>query len=452
MGSKTIFRFGVRQKVILALLTVLFLSLSISGFITIREIQERVHQQEVDRARAVAQYMATSVSYGVIGYDYHTLQMLADEIINTKEDVIFVEITNTSRGTVMAKAGTRPGYDEEDIIEIKTDITFGEDEKAKIGELHMIIDMGGSMEQIEFQTWVVIQREGIILLVIGLCEFIALSFFIIRPIGMIADAINEKTDHKDLLKKDIPVYTNDEFGDVARGFKALSKDLYDAYRLLHTKVDFANDELKQANDRLKEANAELIHKSEELQHVNDELVKLSFTDPLTGTYNRRYFEEIIDTEIAMSLRHNETNSVLLMDIDHFKRINDTYGHPAGDMVLKQFADIVKGVVRKTDAVCRLGGEEFVILTRRTTIETCLLIANKIRQVVAAMPFDTDTEKQINITVSIGIATFPDKHSTSTADSLIASADKALYWCKQNGRNMVVHFNDIRDNIEEDPII
>ena len=169
-----------------------------------------------------------------------------------------------------------------------------------------------------------------------------------------------------------------------------------------------------------------------LENALDEISKLSITDSLTGLFNRRKAQELLDREIFKDERYNFNFSVILLDIDHFKNINDQYGHNFGDMILKSLAQIISENVRKSDSVCRWGGEEFVILCTNTTFEVAMIVAEKLRLLIDAHLFD----KTCHITCSFGVATYLPEDSS---DSLINKADEALYHSKAAGRNKVMAF-------------
>lgn len=166
-----------------------------------------------------------------------------------------------------------------------------------------------------------------------------------------------------------------------------------------------------------------------------ELEYLANTDSLTNIFNRRNFYCLGELEFNLALKYKHTFSLLLIDIDHFKKINDTYGHDAGDEVLKQFAQLIKNNVRQQDIFARHGGEEFTLLLRHTDPEKAHKIADKIRTSVEAMDVITEFGT-LKITISIGLVEFSSHYPKF--DNLILLADKALYEAKDKGRNQVVY--------------
>lgn len=170
-----------------------------------------------------------------------------------------------------------------------------------------------------------------------------------------------------------------------------------------------------------------------LRLAHGQLAQLANTDVLTGVSSRRAFLAGLEAELARARRHNESLSLLMLDIDHFKRVNDSHGHPIGDAVLKQFAATCAGMLRAHDLFGRLGGEEFAVALPHTDAEGARTVAEKIRSAVAHAPIAT-VAGDIAITVSIGVAQADARKGD--VDHLIAQADKALYEAKHGGRNQV----------------
>ncbi len=175
--------------------------------------------------------------------------------------------------------------------------------------------------------------------------------------------------------------------------------------------------------------------NKELQRLKDALQEQADHDPLTNLYNRRYFHNVADNIFNLSKRNQNALSVLILDIDFFKKVNDTYGHNVGDTVIKTLAEIMQKSTRKSDVVARFGGEEFVILLPNTDINGAKNIGLKIAQAIEATPIQAKGEKPFHVTVSVGAASvIPEDKSI---DDTINRADMALYEAKNSGRNRVV---------------
>jgi diguanylate cyclase (GGDEF)-like protein len=183
-------------------------------------------------------------------------------------------------------------------------------------------------------------------------------------------------------------------------------------------------------ERLRLSRQELDAMNERLRKQNEELERLSTSDALTGLYNRRYLTQRLSEELVRSYRHKGSFSVLMADVDEFKKYNDAFGHPAGDEVLKKVAGILLNSTRSEDCTARYGGEEFAILLTGTSGDVANEVAERIRARVEAQQFAGR-----KITLSIGLAEFP--ADGQTAEEVIANADEALYTAKRAGRNQVV---------------
>lgn len=211
------------------------------------------------------------------------------------------------------------------------------------------------------------------------------------------------------------------------------------YLLTVNNIGFArNVQLRETRETLRTREADLVTANEALQRnlteiamLQQQLAEQANRDPLTGLYNRRYLDSTLERELARCKREGQPISLILIDIDHFKRINDTYGHQAGDKVLQQLGLRLGSLARAGDIACRYGGEEFLLLMPTMTLETARERAEDLREGFGstAVAFG---EFEILTTLSIGISVYPG--NGTSPDELIRSADRALYRAKHQGRN------------------
>ncbi|RKH43055.1 GGDEF domain-containing protein [Corallococcus llansteffanensis] len=166
---------------------------------------------------------------------------------------------------------------------------------------------------------------------------------------------------------------------------------------------------------------------------HDEIYRLTTMDGLTQIYNRRYFDEQLDREVSRSRRYERTLSLVMLDLDHFKEVNDTFGHLAGDSVLKQLASTVRTRIRREDVFARYGGEEFAMLLPEISLGGARQLAEKVRKLVERQRFEFD-KQVIPVTLSVGVATLEPQHREAT--ELVRAADERLYEAKTQGRNRV----------------
>lgn len=171
------------------------------------------------------------------------------------------------------------------------------------------------------------------------------------------------------------------------------------------------------------------------EKLQEQLYDAAIRDPLTRAYNRRYFDECLAAEWAWSVRRGSSCALIAFDIDHFKRVNDTYGHQGGDKILEELGRVVALTVRREDTFARVGGEEFLILVRATAAGSATYMGERLRAVVERHRFRVGFEA-LKVTVSVGVVS-SDQPDVNSAEEMVSFADQALYRAKQAGRNCVV---------------
>jgi len=192
--------------------------------------------------------------------------------------------------------------------------------------------------------------------------------------------------------------------------------------------------LKKRTEEVNLFSAKLEAANEEMAAMNRKLQEMSYTDELTGVYNRRFFNLSLEEEIRRSERYRHSFSLAILDIDHFKRINDEHGHSSGDMVLSEIGRILKANSRGSDVVCRFGGEEFAVVLPETGLDRAKHFAEKMLQSVRENEFALQESSTAKITASIGLSMYPS--GGGTFEELVSTADKALYRAKNEGRDRV----------------
>jgi len=245
-----------------------------------------------------------------------------------------------------------------------------------------------------------------VLLGIGLCAY-WLGVAMVRPLGFLTKGAARVSAGD--LDVDVPVRTRSEIGYLTEVFNHMVA------------------KLRQGRQELAAANEALLEKNKQLE-------ELSITDSLTGLYNRSHLMETLAGEVARSRRHNRPFTLLIMDIDHFKTYNDTYGHLAGDEALRRTGLLLKESIRSCDYAARYGGEEFILILPETGADDGVGMAERLRNQIAEKEMGSDGEP-LNVTVSVGVASFP--RDGDDPHSLMKRADAALYEAKRRGRNRVV---------------
>lgn len=198
--------------------------------------------------------------------------------------------------------------------------------------------------------------------------------------------------------------------------------------------------LRMSERQLREANIRLTTQLQTIQTLQEGLREQALRDPLTGLYNRRYMEETLGRELERARRDSEPLSLLMIDLDHFKALNDEHGHAAGDRVLRWFGDLIRTKVRPGDVACRYGGEEFLIIMPAASEEVALARADEIRMAFARLVPIASDHQYGDVTLSAGIATYP--HDADNPSELRRNADVALYAAKSAGRDRVVAYAEV----------
>jgi diguanylate cyclase (GGDEF)-like protein len=218
--------------------------------------------------------------------------------------------------------------------------------------------------------------------------------------------------------------------------KAATEKLADEYRQQRKLAVDMSEKFAHANLDLIKAQEEIKLKNQKLESINRQLEQLSVTDGLTNFYNHRHMLRILDNEIGRARRYSLYLSVMMIDLDHFKEVNDAYGHLFGDAVLRMAADIIRRSIRETDSPTRYGGDEFLVILPHTGIDRATFLAKRIHADLKGHVFHAPNGEIVRQTASVGIAYFPHPKADSR-DALINLVDAAMYEAKQHGRDRII---------------
>ena len=295
------------------------------------------------------------------------------------------------------------------------------------GTLVAAFDLKPVMDQIAWARLLLLVIAIGFSIVLTVVLYLILSRMLIRPIRALAGAVTSVQEG--FLGARADVMSQDELGQLAHGFNNMAAELQSYTAGLERKVAERAAVIQAKNRELEQVNADL-------EAAVKQLDRLARTDELTQVYNRRHLRTVLDFEIKRGERSFNRLMVAMVDVDHFKKINDTHGHQTGDSVLRELAHLMVRHLRSTDIVARFGGEEFVILLLDTRPDAGIAAAEKIRRLVEEHAFFNTEGRSIGtVTISIGLVSFPTGGETSPA--LLQSVDKALYEAKNKGRNCVV---------------
>ena len=218
-----------------------------------------------------------------------------------------------------------------------------------------------------------------------------------------------------------------------------SKSVQEILQEANIRLSLLNLDYDQINKQLVQAKIHLEEMTKELEEKNRILNNLANIDGLTGVYNHRYFQNALDKEISRAVRQKSFLSLLLIDIDHFKSFNDTYGHQVGDFILIEFAKALKKYIRKYDVLARYGGEEFAIILPETAAVDALVVSEKLRRTIETTAF-RETTVEYHVTASFGqVCSRPSTDKDFNKNTFISQADQALYAAKHKGRNCVMSY-------------
>ena len=393
---------------------------------------EHAHLSELLRqsGQSIANTAAAGAASLVAGYDYGNLEILANNVAQ-QAGVVHVVIRNAS-GRIVTQ------------MEKRTDVPFHHFQaaivfdKKNIGEVGVDLSSEAEDEAVTALYLRIFIEQLIFAGILGLILFVITSRGIVAPIYKLTETMETATAKgAPYVAEALPVNSDDEIGRLITVFNKLNRALADYYAQLQGKV-------QAADQALKDKNIELVARTEELEHTLELLGSMATTDWLTKLPNRRQFDETFDRLAHQAERFGEPLTLVLFDIDHFKHINDNYGHAAGDEVLHQIGNLIQDMVRKADLPARLGGDEFAALLYHTEEPQAEVFMRQLIDKIKDHAFNYNGAR-IPVTISAGAAEYGGANTSPQA--LYFAADRALYTAKRCGRDQYALYSALTDSKE-----
>jgi len=375
------------------------------------------------------QNMANTAAAGaaslVVGYDYGNLEILARNVAD-QPGVMGVTIHNKNGRTMSQTVADAS----REYRRFQAPIVF---DGAVIGSVAVDVTTEQLNSAIDELYARVIVEQTLIGLILGVIVYLFVSRGIVSPIHDLTMAMEAAIDRGEpYVARELDVTSGDEIGRLIKVFNKLNQQLASSYDKLHSKINLADQALR-------DKNIELIARTDELENALETLSSMATTDWLTKLPNRRQFDDGFEQMLSQAKRFKEPLSLALIDVDNFKDINDSYGHAAGDEVLRQIGIILKDGVRRSDTPARLGGDEFAILLYHTEEAQAEVLVRQLLRKMKAHVFNFDG-RNISITLSAGIAQY--SAMAHTKQALYFEADKALYVAKHRGRDQYAAYSQL----------
>ncbi len=429
---------SLSTRIVLSVILFFFFAIGTITYFNYTSMQKFAKESEIQKSRQLINSIEPIVSINLFLGTYDPMREFLQKIIHANPMILKLEIKESS-------GKKRFSYTSKDFKSQKiSPIHMTRPIKSKIssrsiGQIEMVYSNARLSKVLEQYRLFTLQ-----LLLSAIALVLMLAFLLkkaLTPLRNLAeelknyDPVKSNFSRKKIDKEGEICVIQNAIVDMVEKIRDYTKDLSQLNLQLETKVKERTRTIEETNERLRKEIEERIKAEEALKYANKMLEKLSTTDPLTGLYNRRFFEQNLKKCWKAALRDQKPVSIILCDIDHFKKINDRYGHQAGDMCLKEFADILKECIsRPMDMAARFGGEEFVFVLPGTPLLGAITIANEIQMKLARR--NEAPETIIKMTTSIGVSsvTPTEKKSRTT---LLHAADSALYEAKKKGRNQII---------------
>lgn len=422
---------GLRLKLVLLTIAGIVTAFTVIGGFRVVAEKQRITDEMKRSGQERVVMIAEAIANLLVGYDYSNMESLAERMVQ-QQDVQHLIIRDRHNKVMVSR--NRPSLPNQATLAFEAPVQFNSETVGKV-------DLQISLERMEAEiskTYRDIVIEQIFFgLFIGLLIFFGASRVIVKPITQLSQHMKNILNSRDATTaKALELNSHDELGDLSRIFNSLNQKVFEAQQRLREKIDLAGTALMKTNEQLQQRSQELENRTHDLEKALSLVEKLAVTDSLTDLRNRRYFDDNLAAAFARSQRFGEPICLILLDVDHFKQINDTYGHVAGDAVLQTLARAFRGRTRETDIVARLGGDEFAFLLYRTSLQEGEVFGHNLLTLAAEQLFSFHGQ-EVRVGLSIGVACNQD--NIHSIEALYGAADEALYEAKRRGRNRAVTY-------------
>ena len=425
------FHSGLRLKLVALVVTGIVIAFTAFGLYQVQAQKQRIADEMRRSGQERVSMIAEAVANLLIGYDYSNMESLTERIVQ-QQDVQHLIIRNHESKVMVSR--NKPSLPDQTTLSFSAPVLFSGEE---VGQVDLQLSLSRLEAEVNRIYLDVLLHQVFFGAFLGLLIYFAASQVIVKPIARISEHMKQILGSKfDAIPEELAASSRDEIGDLTNIFNNLNRTVFEAQQRLREKIDLAGTALMKTNEQLQQRSLELELRSQDLEKALALVEKLAVTDSLTGLRNRRYFDDNLAASFARAQRFNEPLSLILIDIDYFKNINDTYGHAAGDTILQTLSDLFKSRTREADISSRLGGDEFAFLLYRANREESLAFAQALLSKTQQLQFSFHDQK-VEIGLSIGIAcNWDDIHSI---EALYGSADEAMYEAKRRGRGQVVAY-------------
>lgn len=422
---------GLRFKLVIIVVIGIATAFTLVGGVRVYAERQRIVDEMRQSGQERAELLAEAVANLLIAYDYSNMESLAERVVE-QQDVQQVVIRN-QQGKVMV---IRNAFARENRETLSFDASVLFDGNP-IGRVSLDLSLARLEADIVRTYRQVIMEQVIFGLLLGLLIYLTTSRVIVKPITRISQHMQAILATDDAsAPHNLTITSQDEIGELAHIFNELNAKVREAQGRLRDKIHLADSALLQSNAQLQQRTEELERRGQDLEHALYLVEKLAITDSLTELRNRRYFDDSLASAFARAQRFNESMTLALVDVDYFKKINDTHGHAAGDTVLQSLADLFRERTRETDIAARMGGDEFAFLLFHASRQQGELFSQEVLERARRLEFTFNGEV-VRLGLSIGLACNQD--GIQSVEALYGVADEALYEAKRRGRNQVVAY-------------